>query len=110
MWAVESFGNVAYLVEAAEEYDRCRCYLRQYGATPSVSFRLRAYTSGILFDDLASERWIGPESFGGEGVAWFEISKLKTMSSPCHTVEIYDGSVRIGEAVYGNGTLPEELR
>lgn len=57
-----------------------------------------------------TERWLEPASFDEEGVAWFEINKLNSMASPCHSVEVYDGSVRIGEAVYGNGKLPEELR
>ena len=110
LWAVESYGNVSYLLDSSAEYDRCRCYIRQYGASGSVRFRLSAYTSGVLFEDLMTERWLEPASFDEEGVAWFEINKLNSMASPCHSVEVYDGSVRLGEAVYGNGKLPEELR
>lgn len=110
MWFVDSFGNVAYLLESAEDYDRCRCYMRQYGASESVRFRVSAYTSGVLFDDYSVERWFGREAFDREGVAWMEFVKTKEMTSPCHAVEIYDGAERIGEAVYGNGLLPEELK
>ena len=110
MWAVDSFGNVAYLAKAEEDHDRCRCYMRQYGASSSVRFRIRSYTSSVLLDDYSTERWIGPEAFDLDGVAWYELVKTKKMSAPCHTVVVFQDGVRIGEAVYGNGTLPEELR
>ena len=110
MWAVDSFGNVAYLAESAEDHDRCRCYMRQYGSSESVRFRLRSYTSSVLLDDYTTERWITPASFDRDGITWFELVKATSMASVCHTVGIYQGDVCIGEAVYGNGTLPEELR
>jgi hypothetical protein len=110
MWAVDSFGNVAYLAKAGEDYDRCRCYLRQYGASPSVMFRIRSYTSSVLLDDYSTERWIGAAAFDLDGIAWYELVKTKKMSAPCHTVVVFQDGVRIGEAVYGNATLPEELR
>ena len=110
MWAVDSFGNVSYLAKAAEDHDRCRCYLRQYGASPSVRFRIMSYTSSVLLDDYSTERWIGHDAFDRDGIAWFELVKAKSMTSPCHTVGVFQDGVRIGEAVYGNGALPEELR
>ena len=110
MWAVDSFGNEAYLVDSSDDVDRCRCYMRQHGAPPDVSFRVRSYTSSVFLDDFSTERWIGPSAFDKDGVAWFELVKSKGMAAPCHTVEAYQGGIRIGEAVYGNGTLPEELR
>ena len=110
MWAVDSFGNVSYLAKSAEDHDRCRCYMRQYGASESVRFRIRSYTSSVLLDDYTTERWITPASFDRDGIAWFELVKTKSMAAACHTDVIYQGNVCIGEAVYGNGTLPEELR
>ena len=110
MWAVDSFGNVSYLAKSAADHDRCRCYMRQYGASESVRFRIRSYTSSVLLDDYTTERWITPASFDRDGIAWFELVKTKSMAAACHTVVIYQGNVCIGEAVYGNGTLPEELR
>ena len=110
MWAVDSFGNVAYLAKAEKDHDRCRCYLRQYGASPSVRFRIRSYTSSVLLDDYSTERWMDPGAFDLDGIAWYELIKTKKMSAPCHTVVVFQDGVRIGEAVYGNGTLPEELR
>ena len=110
MWAVDSFGNVAYLVESADDHDRCRCYMRQHGASASVRFLVRAYTSSVLLDDYSLERWVDAASFDRDGIAWFELVKSKTMAAGCHTVEIFQDGVRIGEAVYGNGILPEELR
>ena len=110
MWAVDSFGNAAYLVESAEDHDRCRCYMRQYGASGSVRFRVQAYTSSVLLDDYSTERWLAPPDFDEDGIAWFEFVKARGMSAPCHTVTIFQDGVQIGEAVYGGGTLPEELR
>ena len=110
MWAVDSFGNAAYLVESAEDHDRCRCYMRQYGASESVRFRVQAYTSSVLLDDYSTERWLAPPDFDEDGIAWFEFVKARGMSAPCHTVTIFQDGVQIGEAVYGGGTLPEELR
>ena len=110
MWAVDSFGNAAYLVESAEDHDRCRCYMRQYGASGSVRFRVQAYTSSVLLDDYSTERWLAPPDFDENGIAWFEFVKARGMSAPCHTVTIFQDGVQIGEAVYGGGTLPEELR
>ena len=110
MWAVDSFGNVAYLAKAEDGHDRCRCYLRQYGSSSTVRFRIRSYTSSVLLDDYSTERWIGPGAFDLDGIAWYELVKTKKMSAPCHTVVVFQDGVRIGEAVYGNGTLPEELR
>ena len=63
-----------------------------------------------VLDDYTTERWITPASFDRDGIAWFELIKTKSMAAACHTVVIYQGNVCIGEAVYGNGTLPEELR
>ena len=40
----------------------------------------------------------------------YERSEARGMSAPCHTVTIFQDGVQIGEAVYGGGTLPEELR
>ena len=110
MWAVDSFGNAAYLVESAEDHDRCRCYMRQYGASGSVRFRVQAYTSSVLLDDYSTERWLAPPDFDEDGIAWFEFVKARGMSAPCHTVTIFQDGIQIGEAVYGGGTLPEELR
>jgi hypothetical protein len=110
MWAVGSFGNIAYLIESFEDSERCRTYLRQYGASRSVRFRVRSYTSSVVFDDYTTERWITPFDFDRNGIAWFEFLKSKPMASVCHTVEIFQNEVRIGEAVYGNAVLPEELR
>ena len=110
MWAVDSFGNAAYLVESAEDHDRCRCYMRQYGASESVRFRVQTYTSSVLLDDYSTERWLAPPDFDEDGIAWFEFVKARGMSAPCHTVTIFQDGVQIGEAVYGGGTLPEELR
>ena len=110
MWAVGSFGNIAYLIESFEDSERCRTYLRQYGASRSVRFRVRSYTSSVVFDDYTTERWITPFDFDRNGIAWFEFLKSKPMASACHTVEIFQNDVRIGEAVYGNAVLPEELR
>ena len=61
-------------------------------------------------DDYTTERWITPASFDRDGITWFELVKATSMASVCHTVGIYQGDVCIGEVVYGNGTLPEELR
>ncbi len=110
MWAVDSFGNVAFLVESASDHDRCRCYLRQYGSPESVRFRVRSYTSSVVLDDYTTERWIGLDGFDRDGVAWFEFLKATSMAASCHTVAVFQGGVWIGDAVYGNGTLPEELR
>lgn len=110
MWAVGSFGNVAYLIESFEDSERCRTYLRQYGASSSVRFCVRSYTSSVVFDDYTTERWITPFDFDRNGIAWFEFLKSKSMASACHTVELFQNDVRIGEAVYGNAVLPEELR
>ena len=110
MWAVGSFGNIAYLIESFEDSERCRTYLRQYGASRSVRFRVRSYTSSVVFDDYTTERWITSFDFDRNGIAWFEFLKSKPMASACHTVEIFQNDVRIGEAVYGNAVLPEELR
>ena len=110
MWAVDSYGNVAFRVESAEDHDRCRCYMRQYGASESVRFRVRSYTSSVLLDDYTTERWLAPSAFDADGVAWFEFVKSKSMAAVCHTVSVFQGEVCIGEAVYGKGTLPEELR
>lgn len=110
MWAVDSFGNEAYLVDSSDDVDRCRCYMRQYGASESVSFQVKTYTSSVLLDDYSTGRWIGQADFDREGVAWFEFFKPKSMASPCHSVRIYQGDMCIGEAAYGNAALPEELR
>ena len=110
MWAVDSFGNVAYLVESSEDHDRCRCYMRQYGASDSVLFRVDSCTSSLLFDDYSTTRWLPPSEFDEDGIAWFEFLKTRGMASPCHTVTVYQDGAMIGEAVYGNGMLPEELR
>lgn len=110
MWAVDSFGNVAYLVESTEDHDRCRCYMRQYGASDAVRFRISTYTSSVLLDDYSTVRWLPPSAFDADGVAWFEFIKTGDMASPCHIVAIYQDDVMIGEAVYGNGLLPKELR
>jgi hypothetical protein len=110
MWAVDSFGNSAYLIESSGDYDRCRCYMRQYGAAEKVRFRIQSYTSSVLLDDFSTERWITPGMFDKDGIAWFELVKTKNMSSPCHTVTIYQDGEMIGEAVYGNVPLPKELK
>ena len=110
MWAVDSFGNSAYLIESSGDYDRCRCYMRQYGASEKVRFRIQSYTSSVLLDDFSTERWITPGMFDKDGIAWFELVKTKNMSSPCHTVTIYQDGEMIGEAVYGNVPLPKELK
>ena len=110
MWAVDSYGNVAYRIRSTEETDTCRCFMRQYGASDDVEFRLRPYTSSVTLPDFSLERRIRATDFDECGVAFFDLVKAKEMSAACHTVEVYQNGVRIGEAVYGNATRPPEIR
>ncbi|MBQ6137936.1 MAG: hypothetical protein IJI73_11270 [Kiritimatiellae bacterium] len=110
MWAVDSYGNVAYRIRSTDETDTCRCFMRQYGAPNDVEFRLRPYTSSVTLPDFSLERRIRATDFDECGVVFFDLVKAIEMSAACHTVEVYQNGVRIGEAVYGNGTLPPELR
>ena len=110
MWAVDSYRNVAYRIVSTEETDVCRCFMRQYGASDDVEFRLRPYTSSVTLPDFSLERRIHAAEFDECGVFFFDLVKTKSMSAACHTVEVYQNGVRIGAVVYGNGTLPPELR
>lgn len=110
MWVVDSYGNVAYLMESNNGLDRCRTYMRQYGASDSIDFRIRSYASSVLFDDYTSEKWIKASAFDVNGIMWFEFLKTSSTASPCHSVEIYQNGIRIGMATYGDEMLPAELR
>ena len=110
LWAVAAYGNVVYSIETNAYGTLCRAVMAQCGASPSVSFRIQSYLSSVLLDDLTASRTIGSEAFDDNGRYAYDLIKPASVSAPCHSVYIYQGSVRIGEAVYGNGPMPEEWR
>ena len=110
LWVVAAYGNVVYEIMTNEYGKLCRSVMSQQGASESVSFRIQSYLSSVLLDDLTTLRTLGPDSFDEAGHYTYDLYKPDTVSAPCHSVFVYQGSVRIGEAVYGNGPMPEEWR
>ena len=110
LWAVDSYGDACYIISTNETKTLCRLFLVQGWAPEDVSFRLRPYSSSVTFGDLTIEKWLSASQFDADGMAWYDMLKPKTMSSPCHLVHIYQDGILIGEAVYNNATQPAELR
>ena len=110
LWAVAAYGNVVYSIETNAYGTLCRAVMAQCGASPSVSFQIQSYLSSVLLDDLTAFRMIGTAAFDDNGRYVYDLIKPDSVSAPCHSVFIYQGSVKIGEAVYGNGSMPEEWR
>lgn len=110
IWAVAAYGNTSYAIETNEFGTICRTYLMQDGADSTVRFKIRSYTASVLLDDLSLVRTIGAETFDSDGRYAYDLIKPDTIASPCHLVRIYQGTTEIGEAVYGTGELPAELR
>ena len=110
LWVVAAYGNVVYEIMTNEYGKLCRSVMSQQGASESVSFRIQSYLSSVLLDDLTTLRTLGPDSFDEAGHYTYALYKPDAVSAPCHSVFVYQGSVRIGEAVYGNGPMPEEWR
>ena len=110
LWVVAAYGNVVYEIMTNEYGKLCRSVMSQQGASESVSFRIQSYLSSVLLDDLTTLRTLGPDSFDEAGHYTYDLYKPDAVSAPCHSVFVYQGSVRIGEAVYGNGPMPEEWR
>ena len=110
MWAVAAFGNVVYSIETNEYGRLCRSVLSQQGAMADVSFRIQSYLASVLMDDLTISRTVGVESFDEAGHFVYDLISSDSVTAPCHTIIIYQESVQIGEAVYGNGPMPKEWR
>ena len=109
LWAVADYGNVSYAMRTNDHGTVCRNYLMQYGADSTVRFEVRSYTSSVLLDDFSLKRAVFVEAFDSDGRYSYDLIKPDTIAAPCHLVHIYQDGEWIGEAVYGNGKLPEEL-
>ena len=110
LWAVAAYGNIVYSVATNDYGTVCRCLLSQRGASEDVRFRIESYTSSVLLDDLTTSRMVDSRSFDAAGHYAYDLIKPDSVSSPCHSVFVYQGGQRIGESVYGNGKLALEWR
>lgn len=110
LWAVAACGNIAYAIETNEYGTLCRSVLSQRGAAADVRFKIESYLASVLLDDFTTHRMIGIDSFDAAGHYTYDLIKPDSVPSPCHSVFVYQGAEMIGEAVYGDGPMPEEWK
>ena len=108
LWAVAVYGYAVYSIETNAYGTLCGATVAQCGAPPSVDFRIQSYLSSVLLDDLTTIRTVGSAAFDDNGRYSYDLVKPASVVAPCHVVNIYQGGVKVGEAVYGNAPMPEE--
>ncbi|MEI6217342.1 MAG: hypothetical protein WCP86_00430, partial [bacterium] len=77
-----------------------------------VQLRIVIYIAGVTFEDMTTEKWLTAADLGPSGEYHIRMIHPKSLgggpNSACHTVEMYQDGVYLGEALYSGNLLPEE--
>lgn len=109
-WAVDSYGNASYRVATNETHKISMTCLVQGWAPCDIEFRVTPYSSSVTFEDLSIEKWFAASDFDADGCMWFYMTRPNRMSAACHLVHVYQNGILIGEAVYADSAIPNELK